>query len=176
MDNWNDNNYNGTSGDESMENTGNPIGYEGGTDWQSENETGSRKRNYERYMDGEVWTPNSSADGMAQQGFEGGAQSNNQYGNQYNDSYNNAYAPVNNPSDFAGLEEPVSVGEWIIVMLLMMIPCVNIILMFVWAFGSSEKKSKSNYFKASLIMAGVIFAFYFVLILIFGMAGFASAF
>ena len=46
-------------------------------------------------------------------------------------------------------------GEWLISMLLMCIPCVNIVLMFVWAFGSSAKKSKSNYFKAALIMAGI---------------------
>lgn len=51
------------------------------------------------------------------------------------------------------LEEPVSVGEWLISMLLMCIPCVNIVLMFVWAFSSSAKKSKSNYFKAYLIWA-----------------------
>jgi hypothetical protein len=49
------------------------------------------------------------------------------------------------------LEEPVSIGEWMIAMLLMCIPCVNIIMMFVWAFGSGAKKSKSNYFKAALI-------------------------
>ena len=53
------------------------------------------------------------------------------------------------------LEEPVSMGEWLIAMLLMLIPCVNIVLMFVWAFSDSEKKSKSNYFKAALIWAGI---------------------
>lgn len=53
------------------------------------------------------------------------------------------------------LEEPVSLGEWLIAMLLMCIPCVNIVLMFVWAFSGSVKKSKSNFFKASLIATGV---------------------
>ena len=37
----------------------------------------------------------------------------------------------------------------------MMIPCVNIIMMFVWAFSSTEKKSKSNFFKAYLIFFGI---------------------
>ena len=50
------------------------------------------------------------------------------------------------------LEEPVTFGEWMITMLVMMIPCVNIVMMFVWAFGNG-KKSKSNYFKASLAWA-----------------------
>jgi hypothetical protein len=56
------------------------------------------------------------------------------------------------------LEEPVSIGEWMISILLMLIPCVNIIMIFVWAFGSGTKKSKSNYFKAALIWALIIIA------------------
>jgi hypothetical protein len=48
------------------------------------------------------------------------------------------------------LEEPVSIGDWMITILVMCIPCVNIVMLFVWAFGSG-KKSKSNYFKAFLI-------------------------
>jgi ABC-type multidrug transport system permease subunit len=49
------------------------------------------------------------------------------------------------------LEKPVGVGEWMLTTLVMMIPLVNIIMMFVWAFSSKTKKSKSNYFKATLI-------------------------
>ena len=63
------------------------------------------------------------------------------------------------------LEEPVSFGEWMITLLIMMIPCVNIIMMFVWAFGNS-KKSKSNYFKASLVWAliGIVIMILFMAI------------
>ena len=68
------------------------------------------------------------------------------------------------------LEEPVSVGEWLVSMLLMLIPCVNIVLMFVWAFSSKEKKSKSNYFKAALIFAAIVLVLYIILIAIFGVA------
>ena len=64
------------------------------------------------------------------------------------------------------LEEPVSVGEWMIAMLLMIIPCVNIVLMFVWAFSHSEKKSKSNYFKASLIWAGIGIVLWLVVVIL----------
>ncbi|MBC5658428.1 hypothetical protein H8S44_01335 [Anaerosacchariphilus sp. NSJ-68] len=65
-------------------------------------------------------------------------------------------------------------GEWLITMLILMIPCVNLVMMFVWAFSSKEKKSKSNYFKASLIFAAVILVLYIIIIAIFG-AAFASA-
>lgn len=74
------------------------------------------------------------------------------------------------------LEEPMSVKEWLIVDLLMLIPCVNLILVFVWAFSSGEKKSKSNFFKANLIFAGCFLGFYVLLLIIAFAAGFASVF
>ena len=49
------------------------------------------------------------------------------------------------------LEEPVTFADWMLSTLIMCIPCVNIIMVFVWAFGSNTKKSKSNYFKAMLV-------------------------
>ncbi len=63
------------------------------------------------------------------------------------------------------LEEPVTFGEWMITMLVMMIPCVNIVMMFVWAFGNG-KKSKSNYFKAALVWAliGIVISILFTVI------------
>ena len=64
------------------------------------------------------------------------------------------------------LEEPMSMGEWMISLLVMMIPCVNIVMMFVWAFSSTEKKSKSNYFKASLIFTGIMMVFMFIMAII----------
>ena len=62
------------------------------------------------------------------------------------------------------LEEPVTFGEWMITMLVM-IPCVNIVMMFVWAFGNG-KKSKSNYFKAALVWAliGIVISILFTVI------------
>lgn len=54
------------------------------------------------------------------------------------------------------MEEPITMGEWLISLLIMIIPCVNIVMMFVWAFSSNVKKSKSNYFKAALIMYGIM--------------------
>ena len=48
-------------------------------------------------------------------------------------------------------EEPMTLGEWMLTLLITIIPCVNIIMMFVWAFGSGAKRSKSNWAKAALI-------------------------
>lgn len=66
------------------------------------------------------------------------------------------------------LEEPITMGEWLITMLIMLIPCVNIVMMFVWAFSSKEKKSKSNYFKATLIFGAILLVFYVILFMVMG--------
>ncbi|MGN0325021.1 MAG: hypothetical protein ACI4DW_01835 [Lachnospiraceae bacterium] len=81
--------------------------------------------------------------------------------NTYQNTYQNAYqqsapmysqqpvyqAPVN--------DEIVSVGDWMLTMLILCVPCVNIIMMFVWAFSGGTPKSKSNFFKAYLIFAAI---------------------
>lgn len=68
------------------------------------------------------------------------------------------------------LEEPMSMGEWLISLLVMMIPCVNIIMMFVWAFSSKEKKSKSNFFKAYLIFFAIMMVFAIIMTVVMSAA------
>ncbi|MEG1555725.1 MAG: hypothetical protein RR356_03260 [Bacteroidales bacterium] len=55
---------------------------------------------------------------------------------------------------FTQQEEPISIGNWMITILLMSIPMVNIIMLFVWAFGDYPK-TKSNWAKASLIWMAI---------------------
>ena len=55
-------------------------------------------------------------------------------------------APISNQQT-----QHVSVGEWIITILLTSIPIVNIIMLFVWGFGSGTNPSKANWAKATLI-------------------------
>lgn len=68
------------------------------------------------------------------------------------------------------LEEPMTLGEWMITLLIMLIPCANIVMAFVWAFSSKEKKSKSNFFKAYLIFMAIIIVLYIILMVVFGTA------
>ena len=49
--------------------------------------------------------------------------------------------------------EPVSFGDWMLTMLICAIPLVNIVMLFVWAFGSSTNPSKANWAKAGLLWA-----------------------
>ncbi len=109
-------------------------------------------------------------------GYQNGSYPNNGYQNNTyqnpNPNYGN-YQPYQQvyPTANGDMEEPMSVGEWMITLLLMMIPCVNIIMLFVWAFSKTEKKSKSNFCKAELIFAGIVLALYLVLIIVMVAAG-----
>lgn len=47
----------------------------------------------------------------------------------------------------------MSVGEW-------MLPLVNIIMLFVWAFGGGTNPTKANYCKASLIWIAIVIVLY----------------
>ena len=48
-----------------------------------------------------------------------------------------------------------SVGQWMLTLFLTFIPLVGIIMLFVWAFGSSAHPEKSNWAKAMLIWAAI---------------------
>lgn len=76
--------------------------------------------------------------------------------------YQNVYQTSND------YEEPVSVGNWMLSMLVLAIPCVNVIMMFVWAFSGSTPKSKSNFFKAYLIWFAIAFVLYLLFFLLIG--------
>lgn len=72
--------------------------------------------------------------------------------------------------DYDVESEHMTLGNWLVTMLLMIIPIVNIVLMFVWAFGANVNRSKKTFFQAQLIITGISI----VLMIIFGAAIFAS--
>jgi len=71
-------------------------------------------------------------------------------------------------------QQPLSVKDWLITLLLMSIPLVGFVLLFVYAFGSSENVNKQNWAKAQLIFIAIIIGLMIVFFSIFG-AIFASA-
>ena len=69
--------------------------------------------------------------------------------------------------------QPMSVKDWLITLLIMCIPFVNLVMVFVWAFGSNVNLSKKNYFKASLIFMAIFIALWIVLAIVFTIFGIA---
>lgn len=49
----------------------------------------------------------------------------------------------------------VTLGDWVVTILLLAIPIVNIVMLCVWAFGSTAPISKKNFAKAQLIFMGI---------------------
>jgi hypothetical protein len=65
--------------------------------------------------------------------------------------------------------QPISLGEWMVTILLCAIPIVNIVMLFIWGFSSDTQPSKANWAKASLIWLGIFIVFYIlVFMIIFG--------
>ena len=67
-------------------------------------------------------------------------------------------------------EEHVSVLHWIGIFCLNIIPCVGpivyLIMMFVWAFGSTPKKSLKNFARAQLILSAIALGIMIIMIII----------
>lgn len=53
-------------------------------------------------------------------------------------------------NNFDRSKDVMTTGEWVVTLLLLGIPCVNIIMLFVWAFGNGNENRK-NYCRATLI-------------------------
>ncbi len=66
----------------------------------------------------------------------------------------------------------MSVKAWLITCLIFLIPCVNLIMAFVWAFGSGNK-NRRNFFRAYLILLAVFLVLYLIIFAIFGSALYA---
>ena len=78
-----------------------------------------------------------------------------QYQQQYQQSQYQQYPP----RQISLEREATSTGKWVLTLFLAAIPIINIILMLVWAFGSSTEPSKKNWARATIIWAiiGIIF-------------------
>ena len=60
----------------------------------------------------------------------------------------------------------ITFGEWFLTLFLMAIPLVGIVLLFVWAFGSSTKPTKANWAKASLVWTAIGIVISFIITII----------
>ena len=48
--------------------------------------------------------------------------------------------------------EIISLKDWSITLVIMMVPLVNIVMPFVWAFSGNTNPNKANFFKAWLLV------------------------
>jgi len=50
---------------------------------------------------------------------------------------------------------PMTIGDWIITLIITYIPFIGLIMLFVWAFGDGTHPSKKTWAQAALIMVAI---------------------
>lgn len=111
-----------------------------------------------------AYNGNSYQSGTKQSGGYNTGFNANGYNNNYN-SQNNYQMPSKqlDPS-------PLSTGEWILTLIVGIIPCVGLILYIIWAFSNSGNLNRRNYCRASLIIQVIsyVLVIFFVVIAVIG--------
>ena len=72
-------------------------------------------------------------------------------------------------------DSQLKVSDWLVIYLIMIIPIVNIIMLFNWAFSHSGNSTRKNWAKANLILVAVIVSLYLFFFIIFGMSYFFNS-
>ena len=62
---------------------------------------------------------------------------------------------------------PMTIGDWLITLIITYIPFVGLIMLFVWAFGDGAHPSKKTWAQALLIMVAISIILAIVFFLIF---------
>jgi len=73
------------------------------------------------------------------------------------------------------IKNEVSIGEWMVTILITALPLIGLIMLFVWAFGDAANPSKKNWAIATLIWYAIFIVLMIIFFVIFG-AIFASMF
>jgi hypothetical protein len=58
----------------------------------------------------------------------------------------------------------LSFGEWLVTLLIMIVPILNFVMLIVWAADSNTNPNKANWAKASLVIIGIqlVLAMFFI--------------
>lgn len=63
---------------------------------------------------------------------------------------------------------PMDLKEWILTLIVLLIPCVGIVMYFVWAFSNNGNINRRNFCRAQLIIFAVLLGIYLVFFVLFG--------
>lgn len=77
-----------------------------------------------------------------------------------------------NPS--INTREEMSVGDWMITILITAIPLIGLIMLFVWAFSESTPRSKATWAKATLIWYAIVIVISVIFVATVGLAGLSA--
>ena len=66
---------------------------------------------------------------------------------------------------------PMTVGDWMITLLVLALPCVNIVMYLYWALSGTGNVNRQNFCRASIIWFLIVMGFVLVISVFAGMAG-----
>ena len=113
--------------------------------------------------------PEEQKDGFQYNYGQDNQYQNNQYQSNYDYNTSNSRNYTQNYDQ--GMDtSPMSMGDWLLTILVSMIPCAGIVLYFVWAFGKTGNINRRNFCRANLIIMAGVFVLYLIFVLVFGIA------
>lgn len=126
----------------------------------------------ENNYDNQPTQPAPQNEGNADSGFSNASENMEQ---NYQYSYGSGNYQSNgddNQNNYNQYQQPdksvMSMGDWLITLLALLIPCAGIILYFVWAFGKNENENRKNYCRAYLIYWAITTVLGIILFIFFG--------
>lgn len=78
-------------------------------------------------------------------------------------------------AQLAPRDASMSLGDWLITLIILCIPLVNIIMLLVWAFSGGTNVNKQNFCRAYLIIILALIVVYIIFMVLFGAALFSAA-
>ena len=71
--------------------------------------------------------------------------------------------------------KPITVGGWMLTLLVLAIPLVNLIMYLVWALSSSGNLNRRNFCRASIYWFLIILGIYVLILALVGVASVATS-
>jgi len=79
--------------------------------------------------------------------------------------------PPNQPqSHEAAVHGPMSVVDWLVTLLILSIPCLGIVMLFIWSFSGNTNPSKQTFARAYLVWTAIIVVISLIASFVFGAA------
>ncbi len=80
-------------------------------------------------------------------------------------------APPMGAQAISAQDKPLSIGDWILTLIVLSIPFVNLIMLLYWSLSSSSNTNRKNFCIAYLVLALVFIAIFVALIFMGVLAG-----
>lgn len=132
-----------------------------------------------------VYSYGETTEKPEEKGEEPDTENSDQTQTESTDSQENKFAYQDNQYDYSQQysqnrneqldNAPMDLKDWILTLIVLLIPCVGIVMYFVWAFGNNGNINRRNFCRAQLIIFAALLGIYLVLFVLFGAVAFTGA-